>query len=88
LCYKFFIFSYTALLTLANSIKTLTFSYYFIRHAKILKDLEAQAKAILVLRFAKSSNQALRNYNTAAKQAPFFVTFALRAHKALTFKVD
>jgi hypothetical protein len=53
-----------------------------------LKDSEAQAKAVLVLRFAKSNDQALRNYSTAAKQALFFVTFVLRAHKAFTPKVD
>jgi hypothetical protein len=30
----------------------------------------------------------LRNYSTAAKQAPFLVTSALKAHKAFTFKVN
>jgi hypothetical protein len=42
----------------------------------------------LVSRFAKSSNQALRNYNTAVKQAPFLVISALKAHKASTLKVN
>jgi hypothetical protein len=59
-----------------------------IRHAKTLKNSGAQAKAVLVSRFAKLSNQALRNYSAAAKQAPLLATFALRAHKALTLKVD
>jgi hypothetical protein len=53
-----------------------------------LKNLRAQAKAVLVLCFAKSSDQALRNYSAAAKQAPFFATSALRAHKAFTPKVN
>jgi hypothetical protein len=81
-------FSYTAFLILADNIKTLTFFYYLIKHAKTLKDLEAQAKAILVSRFAELNDQALRNYNTAAKQAPLLTTSALRAHKALTPKID
>jgi hypothetical protein len=88
LCYKFLIFSYTALLILASSTKTLTFSYYLTRHTKTLKNLEAQAKAVLVLCFVKSSDQALRNYSAAVKQAPFFATSALRAHKALTLKIN
>jgi hypothetical protein len=53
-----------------------------------LKDSEAQARAVLVLCFAKSSDQALRNYNTAIKQAPFLATSALKAHKAFTSKVN
>jgi hypothetical protein len=53
-----------------------------------LKDSEAQARAALVSRFTESSDQALRNYNTAAKQAPLLAISALKAHKALTFKVN
>jgi hypothetical protein len=56
LCYKFLIFSYTALFTLADNTKTLIFSYYLIEHVKTLKSLRAQAKAVLVLCFAKSSD--------------------------------
>jgi hypothetical protein len=37
---------------------------------------------------AESSDKALRNYNTAVKQAPSLAAFALRAHKAFTFKVN
>jgi hypothetical protein len=92
LYYKFFIFSYTALFTLANSTKTntktLTFSYYLTRYAKTLKNLEAQAKAVSVSRLAESSDKALRNYSAAVKQAPLPAALALRAHKAFTFKVD
>jgi hypothetical protein len=88
LCYKFLIFSYTALFILASNTKTLTFSYYLTKHAETLKDLGTQARAVLVLCFAKSSDQALRNYSVAAKRAPFLVISALRAHKALTSKVN
>jgi hypothetical protein len=88
LCCEFFIFNHKALFTLTNSIKTLTSSHYLTRHAKTLKDSEAQARAVLVSRFAESSNQALRNYSAAAKQAPFLATSALKAHKAFTPKVD
>jgi hypothetical protein len=56
MCYKFLIFNHTALFILASSIKTLTFFYYFIRHAKTLKNLRAQAKAVSVSRFIKSSD--------------------------------
>jgi hypothetical protein len=88
LCCEFLIFSHTALFTLAGNTKTLTSFYYLIRHAKTLKDSGAQARAVSVSRFAKSSDQALRNYSAAAKQAPPLATSALRAHKALTPKVD
>jgi hypothetical protein len=88
LCCEFLIFSHKALFTLASNIKTLTFFHYLTRHAKTLKDLEARARAVLVLRFAKSSDQAPRNYSTAAKRASLLITSALRAHKALTLKVD
>jgi hypothetical protein len=53
-----------------------------------LKNLGAQAKAILALCLAKSSDKALCNYNAAVKQVPFFAVSALRAHKAFTPKVD
>jgi hypothetical protein len=92
LCYKFLIFSYTALFILADSTKTntrtLIFFYYLTRHAKTLKNLEAQAKAVLALCLAESSDKAPRNYSAAVKQAPFSAVFALRAHKAFTLKVD
>jgi hypothetical protein len=48
-----------------------------------LKNLRAQAKAVLVSRFTK-----LSDYNIAVKQAPFFITTALRAHKAFTLKIN
>jgi hypothetical protein len=88
LCYKFLIFSYVALFALTSSTKTLITFYHLIRHAKTLKDLGAQAKAVLVLCFAESNDQALRNYSAAIKQAPFLATSALKAHKALTPKVN
>jgi hypothetical protein len=92
LCYKFLIFSYTALFTLVNSIKTntktLTFFYYFTRHAKTLKNSEAQARAVSASRLAESSNKALCNYSTAVKQASSSAASALKAHKAFTFKVN
>jgi hypothetical protein len=53
-----------------------------------LKNSEAQARAVSALRLAKSSNKALYNYSTAAKQAPFLAAFVLKAHKAFTFKVN
>jgi hypothetical protein len=77
---------------LANStktnIKTLTFSYYLTEHAKTLKNSEAQAKAVLALYLAESSDKALRNYSAAVKQTPFFTAFALKAHKAFILKVN
>jgi hypothetical protein len=88
LCCEFLTFSHTALFTLTGSTKTLTSSHYFIRHAKTLKDSGARARAVLVSRFAESSDQAPCNYSTAAKRAPSLVTPALRAHKALTSKID
>jgi hypothetical protein len=88
LCCEFLTFSYTALSTLAGNTKTLTFSYHLTGHAKTLKNSEARARATSVSRFAKSSDQALRNYSAAAKQAPLLATSALRAHKALTPKVN
>jgi hypothetical protein len=53
-----------------------------------LKNSGAQAKAVSVSRFAKSSDQALYNYNIAAKQAPSLATSTLKAHKAFTLKVN
>jgi hypothetical protein len=88
LCREFLTFSYTALLTLTGSTKTLTFSYHLTGHAETLKNSGARARAASVLRFAESSDQALRNYSAAAKQAPSLATSALRAHKALTPKID
>jgi hypothetical protein len=88
LCYKFLIFSYTALFTLASSTKTLTSFYYLTKHVKTLKNSEAKARAILVLCLAKSDDQALYNYNVVTKQAPSLVTLALRAHKAPTPKIN
>jgi hypothetical protein len=92
LCYKFLIFSHTALLILTDSTKTntktLTSSYYLTKHAKTLKNSEAQARAVLVLCLAKSSDKAPRNYSAAVKQAPLSTASALRAHKAFTLKVN
>jgi hypothetical protein len=88
LCREFLTFSHTALLILTDSTKTLTFSHHFTGHTKILKDLGARARAVSVSRFTELSDQAPRNYSTAAKQAPSLATPALRAHKALTPKVD
>jgi hypothetical protein len=88
LCYEFLIFSHTALLILAGSIKTLTSSHYLTEHAETLKDLGARARAVSVSRFAELSDQAPRNYSAAAKQAPSLATPTLKAHKALTPKVD
>jgi hypothetical protein len=34
------------------------------------------------------SNKALRNYSAAIKQAPLFIAFALKAHKAFTLKIN
>jgi hypothetical protein len=53
-----------------------------------LKNLGAQAKAVLASHLTKSSDKALCNYNTAVKQAPFSAAFALKTHKAFTFKID
>jgi hypothetical protein len=53
-----------------------------------LKNSGAQARAVSVLRLAKSSNKAPRNYSAAVKQAPFLAAFTLKAHKAFIFKVD
>jgi hypothetical protein len=53
-----------------------------------LKNLKAQARAVLALRLAESSNKALCNYNAAVKQAPSFAASALRAHKAFIPKVN
>jgi hypothetical protein len=92
LCYKFLIFSYIALFTLVSStkinIRTFISSYYLTKHAKTLKNLGAQAKAVSALRLAKSNDKALCNYSAAVKRAPFPAAFALRAHKAFTFKVN
>jgi hypothetical protein len=92
LCYKFFIFNYTALFILASNTKTntktLISSYYLTKHAKTLKNLRTQARVVLALCLAKSSDKALCNYNTAVKQAPFSAAPALKAHKASTFKVN
>jgi hypothetical protein len=92
LCYEFLIFSYTALFTLAGSIKTNTrtfiSSYYLTGHAETLKNLRAQARAVSASRLAESSNKAPRNYSAAVKRAPSSAASALRAHKAFTPKVD
>jgi hypothetical protein len=37
---------------------------------------------------AESSDKALYNYSVVVKQALFFAVFALKAHKAFTFKVN
>jgi hypothetical protein len=53
-----------------------------------LKNSEAQAKAVSALCSAELNNKALCNYSAAVKQAPFPAVFALKTHKAFTFKVD
>jgi hypothetical protein len=53
-----------------------------------LKNLGAQAKAVLASRLAELSNKALRNYSAAVKQAPPSAALVLKAHKAFTSKVD
>jgi hypothetical protein len=53
-----------------------------------LKNSGAQARAVLALRLAESSDKALRNYSVAVKQALFSAAFALKAYKAFTLKVD
>jgi hypothetical protein len=92
LCYKFFIFSHIVLFTLANNTKintkTLTFFYYFTRHAKTLKNSEAQARAVSALCLTESSDKALCNYSAAVKWAFSSAVSALKAHKAFIPKVD
>jgi hypothetical protein len=53
-----------------------------------LKNLGAQAKAVLALRLAESSDKALCNYSAAVKQASPSAASALKAHKAFIPKVN
>jgi hypothetical protein len=70
---EFLTFSHTALFILTNNTKTntktLIFSYYLTKHAKTLKNLKTQAKAVSASRLAESSDKASRNYSAAVKQA-------------------